>query len=184
MHGGEVFEARQLPRRYLSYSTCFRREAGSYGKDTKGILRVHQFNKLEMFSITRPEDSESEHEWLLAHSEELWRDLGIPYRVVKLCAGDLGWASARTYDIEAWLPGQNTYREMGSISTTTDYQSQRLNIKLSRADGRKVHVHMLNGTAFSDRALIAIIENYQQPDGRIMIPPALRPWMREQTFIG
>lgn len=184
MHRDEVFTADQLPKRYLSFSTCFRREAGSYGKDTKGILRVHQFDKLEMFSFTLPEKSDLEHEFLLTMEERLWQGLDIPYRVVKLCAGDLGWPSARTYDLEAWMPGQNTYREVCSTSTTTDYQSRELNIKVER-DGKKELVHMLNGTAFAiGRTLIAIIENYQQPDGSIAVPKVLRPYMAGLKKIG
>jgi len=176
MHRDEIVSDKDLPKRYLSFSTCFRRESGSYGKDTKGILRVHQFDKLEMFSITTADRSEVEHETLLSFSEQLWRGLEIPYRVLKLCTGDLGWASARTYDIEAWLPGQNTYREMGSISTTTDYQSRALNIKVDD-EGKKEFVVLLNGTVFSGRPLIAIIENYQQSDGSIKIPKVLQPYM-------
>lgn len=183
MHRDETFATTDLPRRYLAYSTCFRREAGSYGKDTKGILRVHQFNKLEMFSITSSANSEQEHEWLLAQSEALWQGLEIRYRVLKLCAGDLGWASARTYDIEAWLPGQKEYREMGSISTTTDYQSRRLGIRVATGE-KKEFTHLLNGTVFSDRALIAIIENYQQPDGSITVPKVLQPYMSGLKKIG
>lgn len=177
MHRDEVFQEADLPKRYVSFSTCFRREAGSYGKDTKGILRVHQFDKLEMFSLTLPEDSDQEHEFLLAMEEKLMQGLELPYRVVKLCTGDIGWPSARTYDIETWMPGQGTYRETHSTSTTTDYQSRDLNIKVQRQDG-KVLVHMLNGTAFAiGRTLIAIIENYQQPDGSIAIPAVLQPFM-------
>ncbi|MEK7637740.1 MAG: serine--tRNA ligase [Patescibacteria group bacterium] len=177
MHRDEIFKEEDLPKRYLSFSTCFRREAGSYGKDTKGILRVHQFDKLEMFSFTLPEKSDEEHEFLLAMEEKLWQGLDIPYRVIKLCTGDLGWPSARTYDIETWMPGQNTYREVCSASTTTDYQSRDLNIKVDRG-GKKELVHMLNGTAFAiGRTLIAIIENNQQPDGSIAIPPVLQPYM-------
>lgn len=177
MHRDEVFQEEDLPKRYLSFSTCFRREAGSYGKDTKGILRVHQFDKLEMFSFTLPEKSDAEHEFLLATEEQLWQGLDIPYRVVKLCAGDLGWPSARTYDLEAWMPGQGTYREVCSTSTTTDYQSRALNIKVQRQNGKEF-VHMLNGTAFAiGRTLIAIIENYQQADGSMAIPKVLQPYM-------
>ncbi len=177
MHRDEVFKEEDLPRRYLSFSTCFRREAGSYGKDTKGILRVHQFDKLEMFSFTLPEKSDTEHEFLLAMEEKLWRGLNIPYRIVKLCTGDLSWPSARTYDLEAWLPGQGTYREVCSTSTTTDYQSRALNIKVQRRSGKEF-VHMLNGTAFAiGRTLIAIIENYQNADGSIAIPKVLQPYM-------
>ncbi len=177
MHRDEVFQEADLPKRYVSFSTCFRREAGSYGKDTKGILRVHQFDKLEMFSLTLPEASDQEHDFLLAMEEKLMQGLELPYRVVKLCTGDIGWPSARTYDIETWMPGQGTYRETHSTSTTTDYQSRDLNIKVQRKDG-KVLVHMLNGTAFAiGRTLIAIIENYQQSDGSIAIPTVLQPFM-------
>ncbi len=177
MHRDEVFKAEDLPKRYLSFSTCFRREAGSYGKDTKGILRVHQFDKLEMFSITLPEKSDQEHEFLLAMEEKLMQGLDLPYRVKKLCTGDLSWPSARTWDIETWMPGQNVYRETHSTSTTTDYQSRALNIKIDRGQ-KKEFVHMLNGTAFAiGRTLIAIIENYQQSDGSIKIPNVLQPYM-------
>ncbi len=177
MHRDEVFQESDLPKRYLSFSTCFRREAGSYGKDTKGILRVHQFDKLEMFSFTTPEQSDQEHLLILSLEEKLWQGLDIPYRVLNLCTGDISWPSARTYDIEAWMPGQNEYREVSSTSTTTDYQSRALNIKIER-NGKKEFVHMLNGTAFAvGRTLIAIIENYQQPDGSIKIPKVLQPYM-------
>lgn len=184
MHRDEVFAEADLPKRYLSFSTCFRREAGSYGKDTKGILRVHQFDKLEMFSITAPEQSDEEHKFLLAMEEKLVQGLDLPYRVVKLCAGDLSWPSARTYDLETWMPGQGVYRETHSTSTTTDYQSRALNIKVGR-DGKKEFVHMLNGTAFAiGRTLIAIIENYQQPDGSIKMPKVLQPFMNKLKVIG
>lgn len=183
MHRDEVFLPDELPKRYLAFSTCFRREAGSYGRDTKGILRVHQFDKLEMFVITRPEDSDREQLSMLSLVEQLWQGLDIPYRVVNLCAGDLGWPSARTFDIETWMPGQGQYREVGSTSTTTDYQSRRLHIRVQR-HGKKEFVHMLNGTVFSGRPLIAIIENYQRPDGRIDVPRALRPWMGRLKVIG
>ncbi len=183
MHRDEVFTAEDLPRRYLSFSTCFRREAGSYGKDTKGILRVHQFDKLEMFSLTVPEKSDDEHAFLLAMEERLMQGLELPYRVVKLCTGDLGWPSARTWDIETWMPGQGMFRETHSSSNTTDYQSRALNIKFERQN-KKEFVHMLNGTAFAiGRTLIAIIENYQQPDGSINIPKVLLPYMQGQKII-
>lgn len=183
MHRDETLSEHDLPKRYLSFSTCFRREAGSYGKDTKGILRVHQFDKLEMFSFTVAEKSDEEHEFFLALQERLWQGLKIPYRVVKLCTGDLGYPSARTYDIEAWMPGQKTYREVASTSTTTDYQSRDLNIKVKRT-GRTELVHMLNGTAFAiGRTLIAIIENYQQADGSVAIPKVLQPYLNGQKVI-
>ncbi len=176
MHRDEVLDAATLPRRYLAFSTCFRREAGSYGKDTKGILRVHQFDKLEMFSFTAPDQSDREHEFLLHMEETLVKGLKLPYRVVKLCSGDLGYPSARTYDIEMWMPSENKYRETHSTSTTTDYQSRALNIKTS-IDGKKTFVHMLNGTAFTNRTSIAIIENYQLDDGSVTVPSVLAPYM-------
>lgn len=176
MHRDEVLDAGDLPIRYLSFSTCFRREAGSYGKDTKGILRVHQFDKLEMFSFTTPDRSDAEHEFLLAMEERLVRGLGLPYRVVKLCSGDIGYPSARTYDIEIWMPSERAYRETHSTSTTTDYQARALNIRTS-VDGEHVFVHMLNGTAFTNRTAIAIIENFQEPDGSVRIPDVLVPYM-------
>ena len=183
MHSGEILKPTDLPKRYLSFSTCFRREAGSYGRDTKGILRVHQFDKLEMFSLTLPEESDGEHEFLLSMEEKLWQGLDIPYRVVKLCAGDLGWPSARTWDIEAWMPGQDTYREVSSTSTTTDYQSRQLQIRVERG-GKKENVHLLNGTAFAmGRTIIAIIENYQRPDGSITVPKVLQPYMNGLKLI-
>jgi len=177
MHRDETFTPDQLPKRYLSFSTCFRREAGSYGKDTKGILRVHQFDKLEMFSFTTPEASDQEHELLLNIEESLWQGLGIPYRVLNLCAGDLSWPSARTYDIEAWMPGQGEYREVSSTSTTTDYQAKALNIRVKNG-ATKSYAHLLNGTAFAiGRTIIAILENYQRPDGSIDVPAVLQPFM-------
>lgn len=178
MHRDEIFREQDLPKRYLAFSTCFRREAGSYGQDTKGIMRVHQFDKLEMFSLTLPEQSDAEHEFLLGLEERLMQGLGLAYRVVKICAGDLGYPSARTYDVETWMPGQDQYRETHSASTTTDYQSRDLHIRVRRRDGRVELVHMLNATAFSmSRPLIAILENYQQPDGSVAVPKALQPFM-------
>ncbi len=177
MHANEVFAAKDLPRRYLGFSTCFRREAGSYGKDTRGILRVHQFNKVEMFSFTRPENGDREHEYLLSLEEKLMQALNIPYQVVKMCTGDLGAPAARKYDLDAWMPGQGQYREVTSTSTTTDFQARRLNIKYKEG-GKTGFVHMLNGTAFSERPLIAILENYQQKDGSVRVPEVL------QEFVG
>ena len=182
MHADETFAARDLPQRYIGFSTCFRREAGSYGKDTRGILRVHQFDKVEMFTIARPEDSPREHELMLSIEEELMSSLGIPYRVVLLSTGDLSRPSAKTYDIEAWLPGQNEgkgeYRETHSTSNTTDFQARRLNIKYRTKDGGTEFVHMLNGSAFAiGRTIIAILENYQEEDGSVRVPEVLRPYM-------
>ena len=177
MHQDEVFEEKDLPLRYIAFSPCFRREAGSYGKDTKGILRVHYFEKLEMFVFSKPEDSKKEQELILQMEEELMQDLKIPYRVVRLAAGDMYNPSSSSYDIESWMPGQNQYRETHSNSNCTDFQSRRLNIKYKTADGQKF-VHTLNGTAFAiGRILIAIIENYQQKDGSIEIPKVLKKYM-------
>ncbi|KKU86708.1 MAG: serine--tRNA ligase [Candidatus Wildermuthbacteria bacterium RIFCSPHIGHO2_01_FULL_47_27] len=174
MHADEVFDEKDLPRRYAAFSTCFRREAGSYGKDTKGILRVHQFDKVEMFSFCHPEKSREEHKFLMKTAEGLMQKLKLPYRVVQLCAGDLARPAAATYDIESWMPGQNQHRETHSISNCTDFQARRLNIRYKKRDGKMEFVHMLNGTALAmGRMLIAIIENYQQKDGSVKFPDAL-----------
>ena len=183
MHMNEVLEEKDLPKRYVSFSPCFRREAGSYGKDTKGILRVHQFDKVEMFSFTKPEDSEEEHEYLLSLEEKLFQALKIPYQVVKMCSGDLGAPAAKKYDLEAWMPGQGKYREVTSTSNTTDFQARRLNIKYQNK-GETKFVHTLNGTAFAiGRTIIAIIENYQQEDGSILIPEVLQKWVGKEKII-
>ena len=177
-HADEIFEADQLPIRYAGYSTCFRREAGTYGKDTRGIFRVHQFDKVEMFSFVEPEASPAEHDFLLEREEELVRGLGLPYRVVNVAAGDLGDSAAKKYDIEAWFPSQGRYREITSTSNTTDYQSRRLKIR-HRSEGGNRFVHTLNGTAVAvGRVLIALMENNQQPDGSIVIPEALAEYTR------
>ncbi|OHA04545.1 MAG: serine--tRNA ligase [Candidatus Sungbacteria bacterium RIFCSPLOWO2_01_FULL_47_10] len=182
MHIHETFEEKDLPMRYISFSTCFRREAGSYGKDTKGILRVHQFDKAEMVIFATPETSEEEHLLLRGIEERLMKTLKIPYHVLNCCAGDLGDPAAAKYDIEAWLPGQNggkgEYRETHSTSNTTDFQARRLNIKMRKKDGTTQFVHMLNGTAFAvGRMIIAIIENYQQEDGSVRIPDVLQKYI-------
>ena len=180
MHMNEILDAKKLPLRYAGFSSCFRREAGSYGKDTKGILRVHQFDKVEMFSFTKPEDSKKEHEFLLSMEEKLMKALDLPYRVLQMCAGDLGFQAANKYDIEAWLPGQNQYRETHSTSNDTDFQSRRLNIKYkNQQTGKNEYVHTLNGTAFAiGRMIIAIMENYQQKDGTIKIPTVLEGYIK------
>ncbi|MDO8443625.1 MAG: serine--tRNA ligase [Candidatus Azambacteria bacterium] len=179
MHMNEIFAEKELPLRYAGFSTCFRREAGSYGKDTKGILRVHQFDKIEMFSFARPEDSKKEHEFLLSMEEKLMKELDISYHVLQICTGDLGVQAANKYDIEAWMPGQSQYRETHSTSNDTDFQSRRLNIKYKKeATGKNEYVHTLNGTALAiGRILIAIMENYQQEDGAIKIPKVLEKYM-------
>ena len=181
MHADEIFEEKDLPKRYVAFSTCFRREAGAYGKDTKGILRVHQFDKVEMFSFVKPEDSEKEHQFLLSLEEALMQSLKIPYRIVQMCTGDLGVPAAAKYDIEAWMPGQGEYRETHSTSNCTDFQARRLNIRYRRSDGKLEFVHTLNGTATAiGRTLIAIIENYQEKNGSIKVPEVLQPFINRQ----
>jgi seryl-tRNA synthetase len=169
-HGDEVLDG--LPLRYVAFSTCFRREAGAAGKDTRGMFRVHQFDKVEMFVYCEPERSREEHERLLEIEEELVQELGLPYRVLDIAAGDLGASAAKKYDIEAWFPGQSRYREITSTSNTTGYQARRLNIRFRR-DGKPEHVHTLNGTAVTARALIAVLENFQDEDGSIAVPEPL-----------
>src|SRR3990167_3900448 len=177
-HMDQVLEEKNLPKRYLAYSTCFRREAGSYGKDTHGMIRLHQFDKMEMVSFTRPKDSDQEHEFLLGLEEKIMKALEIPYQVVKMCTGDLGLPAARKYDIEAWMPSQNKYRETHSVSTCTDFQARRLNIKYRKHDGSLEYVHTLNGTAFPfSRGPIVIMENYQLQDGSIKIPKVLQKYL-------
>lgn len=177
MYANEILEEEKLPLRYVGFSTCFRREAGAYGKDTHGILRVHQFDKIEMFSFTTPEQSDQEHEFFLALEEKMMKDLGLPYRVVKMCTGDLGPQAARKYDIEAWMPGQNKYRETHSTSTCTDFQSRRLKMRYKTKTGENRLLHTVNGTAFSGRPIIAILENFQRKDGSVTIPKPLHKWM-------
>jgi len=177
MHIDELFQEKELPKRYFGFSTCFRREAGAYGKDTKGILRVHQFDKIEMFSFCKPENSSEEHKLILSIQEKLMKKLKLPYQVVHLSTGDISASSASTYDIETWMPGQNQYRETHSTSNCTDFQARRLNTRYKDKDEIKF-VHTLNGTAFAiGRMLVAIIENCQQKDGSIKVPKVLREYM-------
>ena len=167
LHSNEILDLESLPLRYAGFSTCFRREAGTYGKDTTGIFRVHQFDKVEMFSFCNPEKSKEEHEYLLSVEEEILQELEIPYRVVDVCTGDLGASAAKKYDIEAWMPSQQNYREVTACSNTTDFQARRLNIR-TKIDGNTATMHTLNGTALAvGRILIALIENNQQEDGRV-----------------
>lgn len=178
MHAGEIFKEEDLPRRYAGFSTCFRREAGSYGKDTKGIFRVHQFDKIEMFSYTKVEDSKKEHQFLLGIEKELMNELKIPYQIVHICTGDLGTPAAEKFDIEAWIPSENRYRETHSTSNCTNFQARRLNIRYQKKDGEMEIIHTLNGTALAiGRILIAIIENYQQKDGSIKVPEILQKYV-------
>jgi seryl-tRNA synthetase len=175
-HTDEILDPDQLPIRYAGFSSCFRREAGTYGKDTAGIFRVHQFDKVEMFAFVLPEFSPEEHERLLAIEEEIVSAYDVPYRVVNVAAGDLGSSAAKKYDIEAWFPTQETYRELTSCSNTTDFQSRRLKIRY-RGEKSNELVHTLNGTAVAvGRSILAILENHQQPDGSVVIPAALRPY--------
>lgn len=177
MHWDEFLDQGILPHRHIAFSSCFRREAGSYGKDTRGIMRVHQFDKLEMYSYVDPAHSRAEHDLFLAIQEELMQELEIPYRVMLICTGDMVWTDAKQYDIESWLPSQQVYRETHSTSNSTDFQSRRLNVRYKNAEGKSELVHTLNGTAFAiGRALIAILENYQTAQGTVKIPKALQPY--------
>ncbi len=175
MHKDEILNAKDLPKRYVGFSTCFRREAGSYGKDTRGILRTHQFDKTEMVSFVKQGEDDKEHEYLLSIEEKFLQELELPYQVVKMCTGDLGFPTARKYDLEGWIPSEAKYRELTSASTTTDFQARRLNIKYRDGD-QNHYVNILNGTAFSTRPLVAIIENFQEEDGSIIIPEVLKKY--------
>jgi seryl-tRNA synthetase len=180
-HMGEILDEADLPLRYAGYSTCFRREAGSYGKDLGGMFRVHQFDKVEMFSFTVAESSEDEHELLVSIEEEILGNLELPYRVMNIAVGDLGAPAAKKFDLEGWLPGQQRYRELTSCSNCTDYQARRLQTRVRRSDGRIETVHTLNGTATAmSRTLIAIMENHQRRDGSVALPKALHPYLPER----
>src|ERR1035437_1891902 len=181
MHQDDTFEAKDLPKRYVGFSTCFRREAGSYGKDTKGILRAHQFDKVEMVSFVKKGEDDKEHDYLLSLEEKLLQALKLPYQVVKMCTGDLGFPAARKYDIEAWIPSENKYREVTSASTTTDFQARRLNIRYREQNGTEF-ANILNGTAFSTRPIIAILENYQNKDGSINVPEVLQKYLGKKVI--
>jgi seryl-tRNA synthetase len=176
MHSDEILDEEHLPMRYVGVSTCFRVEAGTYGKDTRGLFRVHQFDKAEMYSFVHPDASVAEHDLLLAREEELVKALELPYRVVNVASGDLGSSASKKYDIEAWFPGQGRYREITSTSNTTDFQARRLKIRFKDDDGKNRLVHTLNGTAVTPRHLISLMENHQQADGSIRIPEALVPY--------
>jgi seryl-tRNA synthetase len=181
LHRGESFAAEALPLRYAGYSSCFRREAGTYGKDTRGIFRVHQFDKVEMFSFCSPDESLEEHERILAIEEQIIGGLGLPYRVVNIAAGDLGPAAAKKLDIEVWLPSEGQYRELTSCSNYTDYSARRLSARVKGAGGSQF-VHTLNGTACAiSRTLVFLFEHYQQPDGSFVVPEALRPFVGFET---
>jgi seryl-tRNA synthetase len=184
LHMTEILDQSDLPLRYAGYSTCFRREAGTYGKDTGGMFRVHQFDKVEMFSFTTPEASWDEHELLVSIEEEIVANLDIPYRVVNVAAGDLGGSAAKKFDIEGWLPSQQRYRELTSCSNCTDYQARRLQSRVRRPDGKVEPLHTLNGTATAmGRTLIALMENHQQADGSVVLPASLHPYLPEQARV-
>jgi len=185
MHRGEILDSRTLPIRYTAYTPCFRSEAGSYGKDVRGLIRQHQFDKVELMAFTTPDDSYNELERLTGNAEEVLKRLELPFRTMLLCTADMGFASAKTYDIEVWLPSQNTYREISSCSNTEGFQARRAGIKFRSAGGGKpAYVHTLNGSGLAvGRTLIAILENYQQADGSVIIPDALRPLMGGQSVI-
>jgi seryl-tRNA synthetase len=176
MHMDEVLDADQLPLRYAGWSTCFRREAGSYGKDTRGIIRVHQFDKIEMFSFCRPEEAAEEHRRLLGWEKEMLGKVEVPYRVIDVAAGDLGSSAARKFDCEAWVPTQGRYRELTSTSNCTQFQSRRLRVRVRDADGVRP-LATLNGTLATTRWIVAILENHQQADGSVVVPQALRPYL-------
>ena len=177
IHRDEILSNDMLPIKYVAYTPCFRSEAGSYGKDTRGIIRQHQFNKVELVKFTRPEESWDELEKLTNNAEHILQLLGLPYQVVTLCTGDLGFSAAKTYDLEVWLPGQNCYREISSCSNFTDFQARRANIRFKR-DKKPEFVHTLNGSGLAvGRTAVAILENYQQPDHSVVIPEVLRPYM-------
>lgn len=179
IHRGEILTAAELPVSYAAYTPCFRKEAGAYGKDTRGLIRQHQFNKVELVKFAHPDNSYDELETLLSHAEEVLKLLGLHYRVVELCTGDLGFSAAKTYDIEVWLPGQETYREISSCSNFEDFQARRAAIRFRENDKSKPEfVHTLNGSGLAiGRTLLAVLENYQQEDGSVQVPEALRPYL-------
>jgi seryl-tRNA synthetase len=185
IHRDEILSFDELPIRYVSYTPCFRSEAGSYGKDTRGLIRQHQFNKVELVEFCCPEDSDQELESLTADAEEILQRLELPYRVVSLCTGDLGFSAAKTYDIEVWLPAQQLFREISSCSNFTDFQARRTNIRFRRKKGGGTELaHTLNGSGLAvGRTLVAILENYQEPDGSVVIPEALRPYLDGLSII-
>ncbi len=179
MYRGDLLKEDELPKKFTAYTVCFRQEAGSYGKDTRGLIRNHQFNKVELVWLTKPEDSMAALETLRADAEKVLKLLKIPYRVLELCTGDMGFSSAKTYDLEVWMPSEGVFREISSCSNCTDFQGRRMNTRFKRADGKKTEfVHTLNGSGLAvGRTFAAILENYQQADGSVVVPEALRPYM-------
>jgi seryl-tRNA synthetase len=184
-HADEVIPEEKLPLKYIGYSHCFRQEAGAYGKYSKGLYRVHEFTKAEMFIYCKPEESDKFHEYILKMEEEIYQELGLPYRVVEMCTGDLGAMAARKFDVEVWMPGRADYGEVTSTSNCTDYQARNLNIKFRRKTGETEFVHMLNGTAIvTSRVPLAILENFQQKDGSVIIPQVLQKWIGKEKITG
>ncbi len=182
-HADEIILEKNLPLKYIGYSHCFRKEAGAYGKYSKGLYRVHQFTKAEMFIYCKPEESDKFHEYILKMEEEIYQELGLPYRVLEMCTGDLGAMAARKFDVEVWMPGRDDYGEVTSTSNCTDYQARNLNIKFRRNTGETEYVHMLNGTAIvMSRVPLAILENFQQKDGSVLIPKVLQKWMGKEKI--
>ncbi|MFN4216174.1 MAG: serine--tRNA ligase, partial [Brevinematales bacterium] len=179
IYQNEILEEKSLPRRITAYAPSFRREAGSYGKDTRGIIRQHQFNKVELVKFCRPEDSEKEHQQMVEQAQKVLKKLGLAHRVVVLSQGDMGFSAAKCYDVEVWLPGQNRYREISSVSNCRDFQARRAQIRFRRESTGKIeYVHTLNGSGLAvGRTVVAILENYQQADGSVLVPEVLRPYM-------
>jgi len=182
----EIFDAKQLPLKFACHTPCFRSEAGSYGRDTRGMIRQHQFEKVELVQLVKPEDSEKALEELTSHAEKILQKLELPYRMVKLCGGDLGFSAALTYDLEVWLPGQDKYREISSCSNFRDYQARRMQARWRNPETNKPELlHTINGSGLAvGRTLVAVLENYQQEDGRVKVPEALKPYMNNLEFIG
>jgi seryl-tRNA synthetase len=179
LHRGEILKEEDLPLCFTAYTACFRKEAGSYGKDVRGLIRQHQFNKVELVKICKPEDSYNELESLTVNAEEVLKQLELPYRVILLCTGDMGFSAAKTYDLEVWIPSQKRFREISSCSNCEDFQARRANIRYRSKENEKVnYVHTLNGSGLAvGRTLVAVLENYQQKDGSVIIPDVLRPYM-------
>jgi seryl-tRNA synthetase len=178
IHQGEILDFSELPKKFVAYTPCFRSEAGSHGKDVRGLIRQHQFNKVELVKLVEPSTSYQELESLTRDAEEILQLLGLHYRVVTLCTGDMGFASAKTYDLEVWVPSQNRFREISSCSNFEAFQARRANIRYRTENGKRQHLHTLNGSGLAiGRTWLAVIENYQQQDGSVVIPQALRPYM-------
>ncbi len=183
-HRDEVLKEEKLPIKYTAYTPCFRREAGSYGKDTRGLIRQHQFDKVELVKFSRPQESNRELEALVRDAESVLQKLGLHYQVVLLCAGDLGFSATKTYDLEVWLPSQDTYREISSCSNFGDYQARRARIRCKKGGAKPEYVHTLNGSGLAaGRLFVAVLENYQQPDGSLLVPEALRPYLHGREKI-